>query len=104
VSRSTTLADRPGFDCGRASSRTEKTVCTSEVLRIHDAEMSAAYERVVPHLGRSMKSEQRAWLNARDTACRTLQARAFEECLLERTAARERYLHNLLYPELRGSR
>jgi uncharacterized protein YecT (DUF1311 family) len=84
----------PGFDCARARTRVEKTICGSAVLSIFDAEMTRAYEqfRATGDSAASVAS-QKDWLKWRDSRC-ALSGAEYENCLAEQMRTRTRYLHN----------
>jgi len=71
-------AGRPSFDCGRASTWAERTICNDDALADADREMSAAFSRRRAALAdggqrRHLLTEQRQWLGRRDE-CRTAPA------------------------------
>lgn len=86
-------ADRfagPSFDCAKARTVTEHSICGAEVLRILDKQMSDAFERVRASLGPVAIEEQRAWLHARDQSCSGAKD---QDCLAQMMRTRLRYLH-----------
>jgi uncharacterized protein len=83
-------AGRPSFDCGRASTWTERTICNDDALAAADREMSAAFSRRRASVNddgqrRHLLAEQRRWLGRRDE-CRT--APAPTSCLAQRYVER----------------
>jgi uncharacterized protein YecT (DUF1311 family) len=82
----------PSFDCTGARTRTEKTICDSEVLRIFDAELARAYGQFRLAEGNAAAVSQREWLQQRDRECGG--AHDVTDCLAESTRTRIRYLHN----------
>jgi uncharacterized protein YecT (DUF1311 family) len=97
TSGATHVADAPGFDCGRARTRVEKAICSSEVLRLLDAELTVAYARALL-ADPGLKTEQRRWTARRAETCADKAGLALHECLAEFTAGRERYLQYLVEP------
>jgi uncharacterized protein YecT (DUF1311 family) len=83
----------PGFDCARARTRVEKTICSSEVLSIFDGEMTRAYEQFRATGDAAAVASQKDWLKWRDSRC-SLSGAEHENCLAEQIRARTRYLHN----------
>lgn len=68
------LAATPSFECTRAGTWSEKTICGDEGLAMLDREMAAAFQArqgEVGDIGRvQLLADQRAWLKLRD-GCRT---------------------------------
>jgi len=83
----------PSFDCAKAHTAAERSICSSEVLRILDAQMSTAFETGRISLGPSALQEQREWLHARDQSCSTA---TDTDCLAELMRTHVRYLHKRL--------
>jgi uncharacterized protein YecT (DUF1311 family) len=81
---------RASFDCGRARTNTELTICTSAALRAFDTEVDIAFTRLKQERGSRLAGEQRAWLKYRDGVC---DAGADSDCLAEIMRTRLRYLH-----------
>ena len=81
---------RASFDCARARTNTELTICTSAALRAFDFEVADAFARLKQKGGSRVVAEQRAWLKFRDGACK---AGADADCLAEVMRTRLRYLH-----------
>jgi uncharacterized protein YecT (DUF1311 family) len=80
---------RPSFDCGRARTDTELSICTSAALRAFDIQIANAFTRLAQKPG-SVVRDQRAWLRYRDGAC---SANDDTDCLAEIMRTRLRYLH-----------
>ena len=80
------------FDCGNAHTAVERTICTSEVLRIFDAEIARAFEALLKGQGTSIKDQQRVWLQLRDRSCRSVDSNIDADCLAEVLRTHERYL------------
>lgn len=61
---------KASFDCTKASSRTEKTVCTVRELAEADIEMASVYKSLLSDMSYGeqilLKNEQHAWLKARE--------------------------------------
>jgi uncharacterized protein len=70
----TAEAASPSFDCARAATWSEKTICGDEGLAMLDREMASAFDTrqgQVGDIGRQqLLATQRAWLKSRD-ACRS---------------------------------
>ncbi len=71
---------RPSFNCAKAATKTEKTICGSRALRILDGEMAGWYRTLVRGDHPRVTAEQREWLKTRGQ-CET--AAIPENCLLE---------------------
>lgn len=67
------LVPQPSFDCGRASTRTEKVVCANPELRKLDHMLGDYYQqsnaRLNSHQRDALRAQQRQWLKQRDTNC-----------------------------------
>jgi len=96
----TSMADAPGFNCTRATRRTERVICGHEVLRLLDAEMSQAYANALTTPAVGLQADQRRWTAWRETNCAKETGAAHVECLAGITAARERYLQYLATDDL----
>jgi uncharacterized protein YecT (DUF1311 family) len=83
----------PSFDCAKAHTAAERSICASEVLRILDTQIARAFEAVRGDLGPSALQEQRAWLHERDQSC---SAATDADCLAELMRTHVRYLHKRL--------
>jgi uncharacterized protein len=85
-------AGRPSFDCSRASSWAERTICNDDTLCASDREMSAAFATRRAALGdvgrQDLLTEQRRWLGRRGE-CRTaaMPVPCLEQLYRERIAA-----------------
>lgn len=86
-------ATLPSFDCTKAVSLAEKTICAQTLLGWADRRMAWAYERLHLHLptaeATALRAEQRAWLKTRD-AC------ADEACVGRLVRAREQELNTAI--------
>ena len=80
----------PSFDCAKAHTAAERSICSSEVLRILDEQVSTAFEKGRISLGPSALQEQREWLHARDQSC---SGATDTDCLAELMRTHVRYLH-----------
>jgi uncharacterized protein YecT (DUF1311 family) len=83
----------PSFDCAKAHTAAERSICGSEVLRILDEQMSLAFEKGRIRLGPSALQEQRGWLHARDQSC---SGATDTDCLAELMRTHVRSLHKRL--------
>jgi uncharacterized protein YecT (DUF1311 family) len=95
----------PGFDCKRTRTRVEKMICSSDVLRVFDAEMTRAYQQFRTQDNYAALASQREWLAWRDSRC-AIQDAEYENCLAEQTRIRIRYLHRRIaeaHPRACGS-
>ena len=69
------LAHAAGFDCGKAASKTEKTICADPVLSDYDSQLSRAWSAALKQTryAKELKTDQQAWLKQRnqceDWAC-----------------------------------
>lgn len=85
------------FDCAKATSDTEKSICANPAVKAADDEMSAAYAALLPTLEGDqpamLRANQVAWLKLREQNC-GWQEQASEKsaCLLEKTNERTSYL------------
>ncbi len=61
----------PSFDCGRASSKVEKLICSSEVLQGLDRQMAEKYSALRKKLSgadlKLLRDSQKGWLKGRNT-------------------------------------
>jgi WD40 repeat protein/uncharacterized protein YecT (DUF1311 family) len=66
--------NQAGFDCKKASTPTEKFICSDSDLSLNDAVLAENYNNgmkfLSPEEKSKLKSEQKAWLAKRDKACR----------------------------------
>ena len=61
---------RPSFDCGRAATLTEETICgNSKLVRVdtYTADMYSCMLKLVPESGEELKKSQRAWIKRRES-------------------------------------
>lgn len=62
--------DGPSFDCSKASSDVERTICSNEQLAASDASVAANYRQLLQYRtgkdAKVFKDEQRAWLKRRN--------------------------------------
>jgi ankyrin repeat protein/uncharacterized protein YecT (DUF1311 family) len=86
----------PGFECAKATTKIEKTICGDEILRMMDGEMTDAYLRWQRTRGGEAKDDQRQWIRSRDASCNSGDKQKDIGCLQDKTRARVRYLHNRL--------
>ncbi len=68
-----------GFDCSKASTTLEKTICSDPKLDAADVELTQVYVEVRRHLPKkaarqALKEEQRAWLKQRTEDCKASDA------------------------------
>jgi uncharacterized protein YecT (DUF1311 family) len=77
----------PSFDCARASTAIERTICRDPELAKADREMAAAYAALVGNLTATAKDalvkDQQSWMVDRNRAC-TGDADSITRCLAQR--------------------
>jgi WD40 repeat protein/uncharacterized protein YecT (DUF1311 family) len=65
--------NQAGFDCDKASTPTEKCICSDSDLSLKDAVLAEDYNNAMKFLSsrekNKLKSEQKAWLKMRDEKC-----------------------------------
>lgn len=80
------------FDCAKASTDTEKLICSDDGLKAADDAMGAAWQRLGDLLGKDemkqMRASQRAWLKTRDDRCGYGEDAERVQCLLQATEER----------------
>ena len=80
------------FDCTRASTDTEKLICSDAALKAADDAMGAAWQRLGDLLDKdemqAMRASQRAWLKMRDDRCGYGEAPERVQCLRQATDER----------------
>jgi len=90
----------PSFDCGKASKRTEKMICTDPEIAQWDWRMGQALNRRYMELGRSesrsLRDEQRRWVAAKEGRCASAAATSARDCLLQEIKTRTLALETAL--------
>ncbi|MDR3154532.1 MAG: lysozyme inhibitor LprI family protein [Deltaproteobacteria bacterium] len=79
------LAQGPSFDCNKASSAVELTICNDAELSMLDSRMSSLYNRArrSPYIdGQSLLASQRRWWRERESICG--RSRRAVECLIQK--------------------
>jgi len=80
------------FDCAKASTDTEKLICSDAALKAADDAMGAAWKRLGELLDKNqmlaMRASQRAWLKQRDDRCGYGEGAERVQCLKTVTAER----------------
>ena len=80
------------IDCARATTDTEKLICSDSKLKQADEELGAAWSRARGMLGKSdfkqLQQSQRAWLKTRDARCGYGNDAERVECLIKQTSER----------------
>ncbi len=80
------------FDCARASSETEKLICSDSGLKQADDDLGRAWSKARNLLGeaefRKLRQNQRAWLKTRDARCGYGSDAERIGCLLQQTTQR----------------
>jgi uncharacterized protein len=97
----TAAAQSPSFDCAKAATPTEKTICAYPDLAKADAEMTAAYRALLAAAPAGWQPEiresQRVWLRDRQTRCLTLDKTiASSSCILNAENDRIATLRNMV--------
>jgi uncharacterized protein len=84
-------AERPSFDCAKAATATERTICRSDALALLDRDIAELYRqrRARAPSAQSFDTNQRQWLSVRD-ACADDVA-----CLKKEMAERKQHLQEL---------
>lgn len=84
------------FDCAKAGTRAEKTVCADPNLAAADAAMARAYHSLLAGLPPDQRPgfvrSQQEWLRSRDRNCSYGDAAGFPKCLLFTTRSRAKIL------------
>jgi uncharacterized protein len=85
-------AERPSFDCAKAATATERTICASDALASLDRDIAALYRqrRARAPSAQSVDTNQRQWLTVRD-ACGDDVA-----CLEKEMSERRQHLQELV--------
>ena len=80
------LSSKPSFNCAKASTKTEKAICSNSELSHADREISKLYSQLRKSLSKwavkEFRNEQRAWLKSRNACYDDV------NCLLESYEAR----------------
>ena len=79
-----------GIDCKAARSPVERAICASPQLVALDRQLGTAYAGAVagqPDRAAALRTEQLAWLRARDAAC-NLPAARLPRCIADQMTAR----------------
>jgi uncharacterized protein len=71
---------RPSFECAKATTKTEKTICGSQALTILDGEMAGWYRTLVRGDHPSAAVEQKRWIKSRNQCEITIHQ---ENCLID---------------------
>ncbi len=98
------------FDCSKAASPREKTVCTNPTLSRQDDEVAAAYNalrtRLSPASADLVRSDQREWLHYLDAACPATGTSRFNhpiaDCLHEKYSDRLKQLQLISHGDARS--
>jgi uncharacterized protein len=85
-------AEKPSFDCGKASTPTELKICKVDALAVLDRELAALYRkrRAGSSNPKSVDANQNQWLGVRDVCV------ADEACLTKEMTARKRSLEEAI--------
>lgn len=83
---STPAAAQPSFDCARASTAVERTICATPALHALDAELATLYRAVQDRPG--ARDAQRGWVRARDERCGKVPEGQRMECVAQAYRAR----------------
>ena len=80
----------PSFDCAKASTAVQRTICRDSTLAEWDSRMGQLFRQASALQGKSksLADEQRRWLTQRDSKCGSANAAEARSCVLEMTEAR----------------
>ncbi len=78
---------KTGFNCKKANSLIEKTICTDKLLADGDLLLSLEYDKIQKNLSLrdTLKSSQQKWLEVRNLECRSDN---LKECLIQKYRGR----------------
>lgn len=80
------------FDCARASTETEKLICSDSGLKQADDDLGQAWSKARELLGEAefkmLRQNQRAWLKSRDARCGYGSDGERTDCLMQQTTRR----------------
>lgn len=97
ISLEAPVTPRPSYDCGKASSLTEKLICQNADLALSDRAMAAVYQAALQRLPQEKKallrSEQSAWFREYSETCNaTTTDDARKTCIRQHLSSRTRQL------------
>jgi uncharacterized protein len=80
----------PSFDCVKASTSIQRTICRDATLAEWDSRMGQLFRQAVAlsSKNKALADEQRKWLAHRDSKCGSAHAAEARSCVLEMTEAR----------------
>ena len=88
----------PSFDCAKAGTIVEKTICATPTLAAQDSRLAAAYRSLLGKLsadgGASLRESELQWLSAMHSVCAATVPRV--ACIADHYAERERELARAL--------
>lgn len=85
----------PSFDCDKASSEQEKSVCNNPTLANYDKSLSALYARLKSHPRfNEIKQSQREWLKSIRKTCQATEP--LDACLINQYRDRNYFLYKML--------
>lgn len=88
-----------GLNCARASTSTERAICSTPALAALDARIAARYAALTDEFdadsAHALQQDQRAFLTARDTAAAPLNGTYLTDDLADRLVARADFLDSL---------
>lgn len=83
---------QPSFDCSRALTRIERTICSHPELALSDGRMGLAFKRRYAQMAEdqrfSLLTSQRQWIALRKSQCNAPDQFSFEQCIERLTKAR----------------
>jgi alpha-2-macroglobulin len=91
-------ASSPSFNCAKATTFIEKSICSSDLLAIEDNELSTLYSQALHETSgdekATLKQQQREWLRGNLTACANVKnsPKELEKCILQRYQERSSQL------------
>jgi uncharacterized protein len=80
----------PSFDCAKASTAVQRTICRDSTLAEWDSRMGQLFRQAsaLPGKSKTLAGEQRKWMAQRDSKCGSANATEARSCVLEMTEAR----------------
>lgn len=70
------------FDCDKASTRIERTICFDDNLSQLDSALGQAFQKRMGHRDRiEVRTKQREWIHRRDEFCSDFDGPDFKSCL-----------------------
>ncbi|MCJ8270105.1 MAG: ankyrin repeat domain-containing protein, partial [Psychrosphaera sp.] len=90
-------AIKPSFNCLKATTKIEKTICASQGLSLYDWELGTLYKKLMLLENKThIRQSQRLWLKALAKQCKSKPVDVIENCLKNQFRARVRFFENVL--------